>query len=248
VITDRLGYRLRVGVVVPAFNTSVQPEFEAMRPPGVTNHVSRIMMPDGNLESDSDQVAVIRSLGPDLVPAIKRVILARPGIVVMGISIPTFWNGLAGMRLMKAELETAAGVPVVLGAEACLAALEMMASGRRIGVLTPYQPIGDEKVANFFSEAGYTVTAIRSMQPPRGSAIADTPVEMIQEGFQTLARSGCDTLVQVGTNLALADIVESESLRLGKPILSINTATYWLALRRAGIADTIPGFGAPLNL
>src|SRR5262249_61386440 len=37
-MTDSLGFRKKFGVIAPSTNTSVQPEFEAMRPRGVTNH------------------------------------------------------------------------------------------------------------------------------------------------------------------------------------------------------------------
>ena len=35
-MTDALGWRQKFAVLVPSTNTSVQPEFDAMRPPGVT--------------------------------------------------------------------------------------------------------------------------------------------------------------------------------------------------------------------
>jgi maleate isomerase len=42
---DSLASRAKIAVIVPATNTVVQPEMEAMRPPGVTNHVSRMLLP-----------------------------------------------------------------------------------------------------------------------------------------------------------------------------------------------------------
>jgi len=42
---DSLATRAKVAVVVPATNTIVQPEMEAMRPAGVTNHVTRMRLP-----------------------------------------------------------------------------------------------------------------------------------------------------------------------------------------------------------
>ena len=42
---DALATRAKIGVIVPATNTVVQPEMEAMRPSGVTNHVSRMLLP-----------------------------------------------------------------------------------------------------------------------------------------------------------------------------------------------------------
>ncbi len=41
-MTDALGWRRKFGVLAPSTNTSVQPEYDGMRPHGVTNHFSRI--------------------------------------------------------------------------------------------------------------------------------------------------------------------------------------------------------------
>ena len=40
-MTDALGYRAKFGVLGPSTNTIVQPEFDDLRVPGVTNHYSR---------------------------------------------------------------------------------------------------------------------------------------------------------------------------------------------------------------
>ena len=40
-VPDRLGFRKRIGIVVPSTNTTVQPECEVLRPRGITNHVAR---------------------------------------------------------------------------------------------------------------------------------------------------------------------------------------------------------------
>ncbi|MDH3321301.1 MAG: arylmalonate decarboxylase, partial [Betaproteobacteria bacterium] len=53
-MTDALGWRRKFAVLVPSTNTVVQPEFDAMRPEGVTNHISRIRIPNMPLASDAD--------------------------------------------------------------------------------------------------------------------------------------------------------------------------------------------------
>ena len=45
-MTDSLGWRMKFAVIAPSTNTSVQPEYEDMRPVGVTNHFCRIPIPD----------------------------------------------------------------------------------------------------------------------------------------------------------------------------------------------------------
>lgn len=246
-MTDRLSPRGRIGIVVPSFNTTVQPECEAMRPQGVTNHVARIEMPDGQLTNDADQAAVIRAVGPDLPGALRRIMSAKPSSIAVGISIPTFWYGLAGLNRMRSEMEEMAGVPVILGADAILKALSTLPRVGRIGVLTPYQPNADQKVRSLLEEAGYVVNGVRSLLRPRGSAIAEADASAIENGLASLAADGADTLLQVGTNLVCADLVDQLSRNLGRPVIAINVAVYWLALRRAGILDRIDHFGAPLS-
>ena len=45
-MTDALGWRHKFAVLGPSTNTIVQPDMEAMRPVGVTNHYSRIFTPN----------------------------------------------------------------------------------------------------------------------------------------------------------------------------------------------------------
>ena len=52
-----------------------------------------------------------------------------------------------------------------------------------------------------------------------------------------------DALVQVGTNLSMTRLAAAAEMYLGKPVIAINTATYWNALRQNGIADQVSGFG-----
>ena len=56
-----------------------------------------------------------------------------------------------------------------------------------------------------------------------------------------------DALVQVGTNLSMVRLAAQAEKWLKKPVIAINTATYWHALRANGIADQIDGFGALLS-
>ena len=50
-MTDQLGFRARIALVVPSTNTSCQPESERLRPSGVTNHIARISIKERQLTS-----------------------------------------------------------------------------------------------------------------------------------------------------------------------------------------------------
>lgn len=56
-------------------------------------------------------------------------------------------------------------------------------------------------------------------------------------------RPDVDTIVQVGTNLSMLRLADAADRELGKPVIAINAATFWYALRENGITDRMPGFG-----
>src|SRR6195256_3626612 len=133
-MTDRLGYRLKLGVVIPSTNTIVQPETDAMRPQGVTNHIGRIHIPDLPLTNDAEFEQIIDAIGPDLFGAVDRVMSCKPAHLIMAMSIPTFWGGMAGAEDLEARLEARAGVSVSLGSSACAEAVREFPRGRTIGI------------------------------------------------------------------------------------------------------------------
>jgi maleate isomerase len=56
-----------------------------------------------------------------------------------------------------------------------------------------------------------------------------------------------DAIVQCGTNLSMVQLADEAERWLGKPVIAINAATWWLALRRNGIGDKVYGCGALLR-
>ena len=90
----------------------------------------------------------------------------EPDYMVMGMSAETFWGGVEGNRQFVRQIHEVSGLQVATGAEACERALELYGA-RRIGVVTPYQPVGDENVVRFFSELGFEVAAIRGTASAR---------------------------------------------------------------------------------
>ena len=65
--------------------------------------------------------------------------------------------------------------------------------------------------------------------------------------LKSIDNDDVDALIQVGTNLPMATFAEEFESIFEKPIIPINTATYWDALRRNNITDRINGFGKLLS-
>jgi len=240
---DTLGYRKNFGIVIPSVNTAAQPEFEAMRPAGVTNQTARIFIPFIPLVDDASFVRHVETMRSGITAAVEQIATGQPDHLVMGLSLEAFWDGLEGSERLRASLETLAGCPVSMGSNAILAALRAVGKIRRLGILTPHPPLGDARVRAYFTEAGYEVVRMKGLGAKSGLAIARIPEAELGRALIDLDGDDLDALVQVGTNLPMARLAAEAEGRLGKPVLAINTATYWHALRQSGIDDKVPGFG-----
>jgi maleate isomerase len=245
-MVDSLGFRMKFGVIAPSTNTSVQPEFEALKPYGVTNHFSRIMIPDDPVRSDDDFNQLMVNIRAELMNAIDRVMTCSPDRVIMGMSAETFWDGLEASKVFHRNCEARAGVPVSMGSDACQQALRRCGDIKKIAVITPYMPVGDENVRKFFTDCGFEVVALKGLKCASPMLIAHVSEKVLRDAIIEVNDPQVDAIVQVGTNLAMARVAAMAEFWLDKPVIAINTATYWWSLRSAGIMDKVYGWGSLL--
>jgi maleate isomerase len=247
-MTDSLGPRGKFAVLAPSTNTSVQPEFDAMRPWGVTNHHSRLVIPNSRVTDDRSFLAMMGNIRGALFPALEAALTCEPDYVVLGMSSETFWDGLQGSTKLKKQLTRVARRGVAMGSDACRAALRAYGRGvRRLGVITPYMPAGDRQVRRFFADCGYEIVSLLGLKCSSPVQIAHVSSETLRDAIHKVNRGRIDAVVQVGTNLAMGQLAAAAELTLNKPVLAINTATYWYALRDYGIKDRMPGWGSLLS-
>ncbi len=246
-MTDSLGHRAKFGVLAPSTNTSVQPEFDAMRPWGVTHHHSRLVIPDSKVTGDKSFLAMMDGIRNALFPAFEAVLTCSPDYVVLGMSAETFWDGLKGSKKLQRALDKVAKVGVCMGSDACQAALRAYGRNiKRLGIITPYMPVGDRQVYRFFTECGFEVVNLLGLKCRSPQLIAHESKRTLRDAINSVNKGKVDAIVQVGTNLAMAEVAAMAEFWLDKPVLAINTATYWYALRQYGIKDRIHGWGSLL--
>ncbi|MFO1454980.1 MAG: hypothetical protein U1F18_01930 [Steroidobacteraceae bacterium] len=245
-MTDQLGYRGRIAIVVPSTNTSCQPESEMLRPPGVTNHTGRISIKERPLTTEQAFMEHVQAMRDGMRAGIDQVMTCQPTHVIMGVALEAFWGGVKAADELQAELAQRSGVGVSMGSTATVAALRALGA-KNIAVLTPHQPRGDEQVRNYFDEAGFPVKRLIGMKCPSPVQIAHTTPQQVIAALRELDGDDVDALVQVGTNLAAIRLCAAAEQFFAKPVLAINATTYWDALRRSGIQDRVHGYGTLLE-
>ena len=99
----------------------------------------------------------------------------------------------------------------------------------------------------YFEEIGYEVKHIRGLNRPSATAIAETSIREVIDAVKEVDGDDVDAIVQCGTNLSTVDLFPTLEHVLEKPMISINVATVWHALRACGIDDKVTGRGRLLE-
>lgn len=243
---DHLGYRRKFGALGPSTNTIVQPDFDDMRPVGVTNHYSRIVIPDLPVNTDEDFLRLVGAIHDNTLQAATVLKSCEIDYLVMGMSAATFWDGRAGADKFLETMRTHTGVEVSCGSFATAAALQAYGA-KRIAFFTPYFPVANAQVRRFYEDCGFTVVRDLCLRCPSPVQIAHSTDAMCRDAIRQLDGDDVDAIVQCGTNLSMTRLAAAAELFLDKPVIAINTATYWHALRACGIQDKVQGFGRLLS-
>lgn len=245
-MTDALGWRRKFGVLAPSTNTIVEPDFYRMIVPGVTAHFSRIHIKDQDLSNNAKMEGLLKQIREEIFHAVDRVMTAQVDYLVMGMSAETFWGGMEGNRQFVKRLEDYSGLKVASGAEACEKALHLF-KAKTVGVITPYQSVGDDQVRKFFGDIGVEVKAIKGLKCPTAVSIAHVTENELRSAILEVNQAGVDAIVQAGTNLSMVQLADEAERWLGKPVIAINAATWWYALRQNDVNDKVYGAGRLLR-
>jgi len=102
-------------------------------------------------------------------------------------------------------------------------------------------------VVRFFNEIGFDVVKIKGLRCPTAASIAHVQEAELRQALIEVNANEVDALVQAGTNLSMVRLADEAERWLGKPVIAINAAIWWMALRDNGIEDKVYGCGRLLR-
>jgi len=236
-MTDALGTRAVIAVLLPATNTMVEPDMASLQATGVTNHAFRFPFPE--LPMTPEHLLQL------MAPAIQMVPACEPDHIVLGYSPEYLPNAAAVAAKLKAELQLASGLEVTTATDAVVSALRTLGCSS-LGIVNPFPESAVAHVVDHFTSEGFHVAAVQALASAQKGKVfsARITAEEIRSAFRAADTAEVDVLLQVGTNLVATSLVEELEQELGKPVVAVNTATYWLALRALGIEESLPRFGS----
>ena len=237
-----LGWRARIGVLVPPGNPTVEPELYRMAPSGVSVHFARLdssssaSAPGAHGGMEDRTQAYVDSL-PAVAPVLGAV---NPAIVALAFTAASYSNGFAREAALADRIASLTGSPALTAAQAILAALEHLGV-KRLALGTPYPESISAMGRAYWEAAGLTVVGYARL-------IGVTNIyDESEERAYRLARQAdvpnADAVLLSGTGLPTIGVLELLERDLGKPVVSSNQALLWRALRMAGVREPVPGFG-----
>ncbi len=252
----QIARRAQIGVVIPSTNTGVEYDLQKFILDGVTWHPSRFWIEISNWADesassgdDADTVfeRFLEVMRGEIPQSLRYVMSARVKHIMLGMSAETFWGGVEGSERFEAGIREHIGdLGLTTGATATQEALKAFGA-KSLSVITPYPPVGDANVRQYFEELGYDVKKVRGLNRPSATAIAETGIREVIDAVREVDGDDVDCIVQCGTNLSTVDLFPTLEHVLQKPLIPINVATVWHALRACGIEDKITGTGRLLE-
>lgn len=230
-MADRFGPRGVFAVMIPLQNANQQPEYEAMRPDGVNNQMYRFDIADQNRVPEAVLEALPGSLG------------CWPDMVICGNSLEMRDWSIEKQAAYRARAEACVdGTPLVTATDACEAALRTVGA-TNIAILSPMGEQHSRSAENYYAELGFGVVGSAWLKAKVSKDIIQVAVDDILAAFEKIDDAKVDAILHLGGALGIVSMIEDLEAKFGKPIVSVNAATYWYALRRHGISDPMPGFG-----
>lgn len=245
-MTSTLGWRRVYGIATPSVNTVVQTEYGDLRPAGVVHHQEGMYIRDLRPDQGNSTENVLQMIDAALEDSIRRVTTCRPDHIILGISAESIWGGGLEVadKIRKRITAIAGEVTVTQAADALPAALKTLGIAGRIAVVHPYGASGEPHLTKFFDDIGQSVTRMQAIEIASLAEIAHVTPKQMVSAVRAVDDTDIDAIVQFGANLPFGRVAAAAELWLGKPVIAVNVATYWHALRRDGIGHQVEGYGS----
>ena len=217
---------LKVGLMVPANNTTMEVELAAWLPPGSTVTTVKIPRGAGLLTKETfpayrdSAIALARQHFPN----------GRLDLIAYGCTAAGFLSGPAGDAELSAMLTEATGLPVVTTARAMVSALQYE-KAKRIAIITPYHDTVNAQLQAFLADGGISTVRLDTFRAPDVTALGRITAEEVRDLARATMGPDCDALFIGCSQLPTHAILAGLQAEFGRPTWSSIRATAWDAAR-----------------
>ncbi len=234
-----IGWRGRLGFLVPPGNPTVEPEMMALLPPGCSLHFARLSA-TGVTGSLSGQEARNQQMLDGLDDSLALLAMVHPAVVVLAHTATSYSLGRDAEAALVARLEARYPLRFVTAFGSVLAALSALGV-RRIALGTPYAMETTLRGKAHLEAHGIEVVQF-GVLPGVVNIYDETPARAYQLGRQ-VDHPDAEAVFLSGVGMPTIDTLAALETDLGKPVISAAAAMMWHARTTAGVKGGIAGYG-----
>ena len=235
------GYRGKIGILVPAINTTMEMDFHRMAPEGISVHTARVSWdaPESSVESLGEMTS-------KAVKAAVDVAAAHVDVIVYGCTSGSFFKGATWDREICSVLTKETKIPSITTSTAMLEGLKELKI-KKVSVATPYSEEVDGRLKQFLADNGFQVMKLESLhQRDVWEHARNAPYVLYELGKKAFVPEADGIFISC-TQLRSIDIAEELEKDTGKPVVTAVQASMWLALKTIGVKSPVNGYGMLLT-
>jgi len=239
-----IGWRARLGFLLPPGNPTVEGAMIALAPEGVSVHFHRMAAygAPGSLDGRYERT---RTMIDNIDGSIELLASVEPDVIVVAHTATSYHLGRQGEADLLARLQKSTGTRVITAFGSVLRALERL-DVRRLALGTPYSPETTLQGKTLLEAHGLQVVNFANLEGVTN--IYEETAERAYGLARSIDREEADAVFLSGTGMPTLPILEILEQDLGKPVISSASAMMWYALRLAGVGQPIPRYGRLLTL
>jgi maleate isomerase len=242
---------IRVGLIVPSSNVTMERELaamlrdrEAVEPERFSFHANRVRMRRVSPEE-------LAAMNAQAARATAELADAAVDVVVYACLVAVMAEGPGAHRAAEQKLGAILAAegrpaPVITSAGALVDTLRMI-EARKVAVVAPYVPALTDRVCDYLGAEGIDVAEARSLSVADNDAVGRLDPRGLLEVAERLPRDVDAVVLSACVQMPSLAVVEAAEQRLGLPVISAATATAFQALRRIGLPARLPGAGRLLS-
>lgn len=228
--------RVRLGLLVPSSNTTMEHEFNLMRPRQATVHTARIRL-------RKVVVSELLDMDKNIADEASKLADAEVDVIAFGCTSGSLIRGLGHDKEIVSRIEKTTNTPSVATAGGVVNALKAF-NLSKISVATPYTDEINILERKFLEQNGFKIERIEGLGITDNLEIGRQKPETVSRIAKLVDTPQSEGIFLSCTNLPTVEVVASLERKLGKPVVSSNTATMWLMLKRIDCKHAVKGFGS----
>jgi maleate cis-trans isomerase len=225
-----IGWRARIGVLLPPDNAVLEHEVNHLPIPGVSFHIARMFPVE---LSDLPQDALRH------IPSLKE---CRVNYILYACAASSFMFGPQANDQLERKIKELSEMDALTATSAMILSLNALGI-QRVALATPYWRELDEKLLSYFAAGEIKVAHIESLQLDQWEAMNNQTADSVYRLVRRADHSDADGILILSTNLPTFEVLQVLEDDLKKPVVSTNQGMVWAACRKLGIKDTISGYG-----